>query len=200
MLIDPYATGVLDKDVHPRLVADIENIAYVASIQPKWIWTPLADTVPVGVISWVTRFKHHEDENNSGLCLTGPQYDLAANSVSAIAGALLRNFIDAQVITAQQLHERLKKSDPPNPTCLLIPNFFAGQAHGIKMAHWEITALQDLILDRHLRGRSTVIYATDINAMGEEYGSAVAQLVNAHYRKAVIGGAPGTPSGDPHCH
>lgn len=186
-MIDPYATGVLDKEVHSRLVADIERIASTAAIQPKWIWTPLASSVPKGVVNWVKRFKHHDADGVSGLVLTGPKYDLAANSVSAIAGALLRNFIDAQVITTQQLYDRLKKGDPPNPTCLLIPNFFAGTTHGIKLATWEINALQDLILDRHMRGRSTVIYATDVSVMGEEYGSAVHQLVTAHYTSAVLG-------------
>lgn len=188
MVIDPYATGVLTEEVHNRLVANIENIAAGAMIQPKWIWTPLAQTVTPPIINWVKRYAHYHAEGVSGLVITGPKYDVAATTISAITGALLRNFIDAQVITTQQLYDRLKHGNAPDPTCLLIPNFYAGKAHGVKLAHWEIASLQDLILDRHMRGRMTVIYVTDVNSMGEEYGTAVRQLVDAHYISIGIGG------------
>ncbi len=185
---DPYATGVLVEEVHHRLVADIDHIAETAAIQPKWIWTPLAESVDDAVVKWVKGFKKHSQTNNSGLCLTGPKPQQAALQMSAIAGALLRNFIDARVITTAQVYDRAKSGEIPNPTCLLIPNFFLGESHGIKLASWEIAALQDLLFDRHMRGQSTVIYATSYDAMAKEYGSAIAQLVQANYAQASLAG------------
>lgn len=183
---DPYATGVLDHEVHQRLVADIDNIASRAAIQPQWIWTPLADVVDPTVVDWVRKFKMHRYNNNSGLCLVGQKPQKAITQMSAIAGALLRNFIEARVMTSAQVYERTKAGDVPNPTCLLIPNFFLGESHGVKLAHWEIAALQDLLYERHLRGASTVLYATDADAMTSEYGTAIGQLVHTNYTRTKI--------------
>lgn len=186
MIVDPYATGVLVEEVHHRLVADIEHIAEDAAIQPHWIWTPLNEVAGDSVVSWVKGFRKHHMSGVTGLVLYGPKPQKALAHMSAIAGALLRNFIHAQVMTSAQVYDRLKNGDPPNPTCLLIPNFFLGESHGIKLASWEIAALQDLLMERHLRGASTVVYATNLDAMASEYGSAVSQLILSHYTKAKI--------------
>ena len=186
---DPYETGVLMQEVHERLVADIEHIADAAAIQKRWIWTPLAGVVGEPVVQWVRTFRKHSQMNLSGLCLIGPKPQDAAMQVSAVTGALIRNFIDARVMTCAQIYERAKSGEVPNPTCLLISNFFLGESHGIKLASWEIAALQDLLFDRHMRGQSTVIYATNLDAMASEYGSAITQLVQANYTRAkLVGG------------
>lgn len=187
-IADPYASGALDESVHISLVADLDNISANASIQPKWVCTPLAESVSPQIVDWVRKFRQHQDDDVSGLLLTGSNYDKAADTVSAITGALLRNFVDAQVVTTQQLYDRIKDKVPHDPTCLLIPNFFVGSEQGVKLAHWEINVLQDLILDRHMRGRLTVIYATGLKPMAQEFGSAVSQLVTARYTKVLLGG------------
>lgn len=186
MIHDPYASGVLIEDVHHRLVADLDNIASSASIQPKWICTRLGDVVDTPVVEWVKGFRKHALSGVTGLCIQGPKPQVALDYMSAIAGALLRNFIHAQVITAAQVYERVKAGDTPDPTCLLIPNFFLGGGHGIKLAAWEVTALQDLLIDRHMRGAMTVVYATSVNAMATEYGTAIAQLIQSHYTLAQV--------------
>ena len=186
---DPYATGVLVEEVHCRLVANLNGFAEAAAIQPKWIYTPLGDVVDEAVVRWVKGFRKHIQTQNYGLCLIGPKPQQAIPQVSAIAGALIRNFIDARVMTTAQVYDQLKRGDVPNPTCLLIPNFFLGESHGVKLASWEIAALQDLLFDRHMRGQQTVVYATNFDAMSSEYGSAITQLVMANYTRVnLVGG------------
>ena len=58
-MANPYATGVLSEEHHHRLVADLANFAKDAGIQPRWIWTALADTCgpeAVEYVSWVGMF------------------------------------------------------------------------------------------------------------------------------------------------
>ena len=124
MVFDPYMSGVLDKEIHSRLVQDIDNIAATAAIQPEWICHPLEDSVTPLTLSWVKGFHRRIHGGCSGLVLKGRRYDFAARNVSAIAGALLRNFVNAQVVTTQNLYSLLKRGEAPDPTCLLIPEFF----------------------------------------------------------------------------
>lgn len=176
---DPYATGVLHKAVHDRLVADLPDVARDALIQPRWIWTPLAEAVNPKIVDWVRTFRQHDDV--SGLCLTGSKAVAVEDQISAIAGALVRNFIRARVFTVGHLLDALEAGFPPSSTCLLIPNAYTGKASGAALPTWKVTALQDLLLDRHMRGQKTVIYVSDMNSFHIEYGSAFYNLVNNHY-------------------
>ncbi len=187
--MDPYASGILKREVHARLVADLDNIARDAAIQPKWIWTPLEQTVSPAEVEWVKRFRYHPHEGRAGLCLTGKSPEGVEDRMCAIAGALVRNFIRARVYTVGQLIELLADGEPaPTSTCLLIPNFFLGKALGASLVDWKVTLLFDALLDRHLRGLQTVLYASDLKAMAVEYGAAIAQHVKSNYQLTSISG------------
>lgn len=184
MKIDPYAHGVLKPEAHDRLVADIENISRDASIQPKWIWTPLAETVSAKEVEWVRRFRYHREEGSSGLCLMGTDADGGVEDrMAAIAGALVRNFIRARVSTVGQLVERLSSGEPvPTSTCLLLPNFFIGKAMGAVLADWKTALLFDAILERHLSGLQTVVYVSSMKSLRSEYGAAFEQHIQSNYQ------------------
>lgn len=187
LLVDPYETGVLDETVHHRLVADLQNIADDAMIHPKWVWTRLSNVVSEAEVDWVRHFHKNTAQGITGLALVGATPGAAASHIPAIAGALLRNFIRAQVFTTAQLYASVKEGDVPNPSCLLLPNFFLGKSYGSTPAHWEITALQDVLMNRHMRGNPTVLYATDLNAMAQEYGAGLAQIVKDNYQIIKVG-------------
>lgn len=176
---DPYASGVLLPDVHDRLVKDIANIATDAMIHPKWISTRLQDVVPEGVVDWVRQFNRNYEGGISGLALLGEnRVAQAVNACSAIAGALLRNFVHARVVMEAQLFSEGESfAGAPDPTCLLIPNFFTGT----DMAAWRIRALQDVIYDRHVRGRQTVVYVPSLATLSAKYGASTAELLGECY-------------------
>lgn len=176
---DPFKPGVLKPDVHARLVQEIDSIAAAAMIHPKWICAPLANTAPPKVVEWVRTFKRNYEEGISGLALTGAgKVSQSVNTCSAIAGALIRNFVNAQVMMEAQLFEQGETSHGvADPTCLLIPNFYTG----VDLAQWRVHALQEVLYDRHMRGRATVIYVTNINEMAAKYGSATAELIRDNY-------------------
>ena len=58
LINDPWQTGVLDKAVHARLVAQKDKYAADAGIAPAFIWTPLAETCPTEEEqSWVVKLR-----------------------------------------------------------------------------------------------------------------------------------------------
>lgn len=181
-VIDPYATGVLQAAHHERLVADLPNIAQAAAIQPHWIWTPLADTVGESEVEWVKGFRAHSQTKMSGLCLTGnASAAVAATHMAAIAGALIRNYINARVMTTAALFDKSEQDGVPDPTCLLVPNFFVGKSIGQPLAPWRIDMLQNVLFERHMAGRQTVVYVSKLDDCSAEYGDVMTQIFKLHY-------------------
>lgn len=179
----PWTTGVLHKDVHGRLVAEIDSVARDASIVPEFIWKPLVESCGETEIAYIKRFKFHRQDRRGGLAYVGrnPSLDLT-DRMSAMAGALLRNFIRARVLTVEELLDSLEKDGVPNHACLAIPNFYIEKAlGGGKMAEWRVGLLFDFLLQRRKLGLQTLIYVSDLNAMGGEWGPAFQRYVKDHF-------------------
>ena len=186
MTPDPYATNVLKREVHDRLVADIGNFARDAGIQPKHIWEPLTPKVSSGELTWVKRFRFHKDEGRSGLCLEGESLDFSVEDrMAAMAGALVRNFIRARVFTLSQLFAEAESEGTPKATCLFIPNFFNGKNTGKaivgSIASWRVSVLLDILMERHLSGLQTVLYVESILDLEEAYGPPIAKHLKTHF-------------------
>lgn len=180
--IDPYATGVLKKEHHGRLVADLANIAMDAAIRPHWIYTSLLEVGSEAEVSWVKSFRANVNAGVSGLCIVGKNVPKVEDRMSAIAGALVRNFIRAKVVTVASLIEQHEEGATPDPTCLLIPNFFIGKTMGGDLPTWRIAKLHDILVERHMSGRQTVLYVTDLKNLAAEYGTPMAGLIESHYK------------------
>ena len=183
MTVDPYASGVLEPETHARLVLDIENYARDAGVQPRWIWTALAETVGKAEVEYVRQYKSHgQADGVKGMCcVRKDDHCDPATRMAAIAGALVRNFIRARVMTLGVVLDMLATRDTPDATCLLIPNFFQAKAEGGSIAPWQIGALFDLLLQRSQTGSQTIVYVTDMKALSTEYGVAFADLFTDHY-------------------
>jgi len=185
--VDPYAFGALNAEHHARLVADLENYARDAGIQPHWIYHPLPDDVTAAERNYLRHFRKHLAGESSGLCYTAKAgIDSIDQRMSAIAGCLVRNFIRARVMTVGAVLDALASSSLPNLTCILIPNFFIPAADGGHLAKWQISALYDMLISRQLSGQQTVIYATDLSLLGKEYGAPMKKLIEQFFVK--VGG------------
>ena len=101
--------------------------------------------------------------------------------MAAIAGALVRNFIRARVITLGAVLDEIAEDGPPEATCLLIPNFFTPKAEGGTIATWQVSALYDLLVRRGAQSLQTVICCPSIEQLGMEYGAAFSTLVNQSF-------------------
>lgn len=181
--MDPWTTGVLHKDVHGRLVAEIDSVARDASIVPEFIWKPLVESCGDKEVSYIKRFKFHRQDRMGGLAYVGrnPKVDVT-DRMSAMAGALLRNFIRARVMTVEELIDVLDKDGVPSHACVAIPNFYVEKSlGGGKMADWRVGLLFDFLLQRRKLGLQTLLYVSDLKAMGSEWGPAFERYVKDHF-------------------
>jgi hypothetical protein len=187
--VDPYEFGVLQKDHHERLVADLDGYAKDAGILPHWIFQGLPDNVSSVERAYLKSFRRNTDEGVFGLVMTGDNSKgIVETRMAAMAGALVRNFIRARVMTLGSVLDLLPRQEMPNLSALLIPNFFLSQANGGTVAPWQVNALFDYLVYRQVTGLQTVIYASDLSLLGKEYGLAFKSHVEVHFKKSSVQG------------
>lgn len=187
MAFDPYASGVLQEKHHAGLVADLDSYAFDAGIQKHWICLPLPDDFPQAAREYLRQFRAQANAGVSGIVLTGEnKFGRVESHMAAMSGAFVRNFIRARVMTLGTVIDMLPKNEMPELACLLIPNFFLSSADGGNVAPWQVSALFDYLTYRHITGVQTVLYATGLDALAKEYGSAFRSMIEAHYRQIQI--------------
>jgi hypothetical protein len=177
-----FASGVLKRPTHDRMVQNLSNVARDAGIPAFWISKKLDETCGPDEVEWVKAFKHHAAANRTGLLYVGedpkPMID---DRMAAIAGCLTRNFIRARLMTINQAIDDCQTGQPPMMSCILIPNFFYPKAHGGKQADWRIQIILDLLMQRHAEGLQSVLYAYSMEGLGKEYGAPIRRYLEAHY-------------------
>ena len=183
MIADPYATGVLQKAHHERLVAGIDGFARDAGIQPFWIWTPLAKTVSEAEIDYIRDFRKHKVEGLvQGLCYVRTHDSGEVEKhMAALAGALVRNFIRARVLTLGNVLDHIARKEEIEATCLLIPNFHLSKLESGSIASWQTNGLYDLLVDRGQSGLQTVVYTSGLDSLRKDYGLAIGRLIENNY-------------------
>lgn len=186
-MTDPYATGVLVKEHHDRLVANLDEFARDAGIQPKWVWTKLADVCGPDEIEYFRAYRRHRagGEVQGLIYLRGtPEADPEAR-MAALAGAFVRNFVRARVMTLATVMDQVKAGGV-DATVLLIPNFCLSPKEGGVVAKWQTQILYDLLLQRSQSSQQTILYATDVKELEAQYGSALARFIERHYEPVEI--------------
>jgi len=188
MTVDPYETKVLDRDVHDRLVLNLDTFVADAGIERRWVWTALAPYVSDVELDYVKKIRRHRVEGKvKGLVLTRKSAEADPfEHLSAMTGAFVRNFIRARMMTLQQVLGLLKEGERIEATVLLSPNFFHSKDEGGSILQWQATSLYALLLQRAAEGRQTVLYATELGEMGTAYGSAFSRFISTQYLSAEI--------------
>lgn len=183
-----YASGVLKPEYHERLVANLENFAQDAGIQPHWIWTALPKQFSAAEIDYVRRFRQHSlDGKVSGLCYVGKAQAFAIEQhMAALAGCFVRNFIRARVMTLGNVIEDAAATRLPDYSAILIPNFFLKSADVGTVAKWQLQTIHDVLLERQFGARQTILYVSDMNLLAKEYGSAFQRLIEEHYLQVAV--------------
>lgn len=188
---NPYDAGVLQEEVHSRLVADLDKYALDAGILPHWIYNPLPSSLTIKERDYLVNFRQHVTGQTgvSGLSYVG---DVTKTTLSledrfsALAGCLVRNFVRARVMTVGTLLEHLHSKDVPDVSCLLIPNFFYAEAEGGGLAKWQVSALMDLFSHRHIAGKQTIIYLSDKAALKKEYGLNFGETIRNNFLEVAV--------------
>lgn len=173
------AKSVIDADYHRLLIKDLPRFAQTANIPQSMVYEPLSSYCGEDEIQWVANLKNHVDKGRFGMVYFGSGYNPRVDlRMMAIAGACLRNFLDARVLP---LHVLLDKEETPDPTLLLIPSFCTTET--TTLASWKRLEVADIILQRQFAGKMTVVQVDDVSALAKVYGVAVQDLIVNSYQQ-----------------
>jgi len=101
--------------------------------------------------------------------------------MAALAGALVRNFVRARVMTLGKVLDAMAKHEEVEATCLLIPNFHLSKNEGGNIASWQVQHLHDLLVQRGQSGLQTVVYVSDFDSLRHDFGFALSRLIETNY-------------------
>lgn len=178
-------TYVLDKEgVHARLIQDMEHICFTAGVAPKFVEHSMVGIAQEPEVEWFKKFNKEKGEH-SGLMFHGGT-DVQTRMM-ALCGALVRNFIDARLVTLASLVP-LKESkeasvDPMEPTVLLVPNLHVKTHGGKPLAAWQIQILYDAMISRMTMNKQTVVFVESLESLGQDYGVLFRELLESHYKR-----------------
>jgi hypothetical protein len=162
---------VLNPVVHRRLIDDIDHVCLTANVPKHMLHESAKGHLTEEELEWVLNFRAHQ-EHGRGLVLCGEQADV---KMMAITAALLRNFIDARIMTVTNLLE-----NDTSPSVLLVPNFYV-KAMNKALPAWQVQKLYDRLLERYSQNRPTVLYVESLAGLEKDYGSVLARHLKDHY-------------------
>jgi hypothetical protein len=178
MTIPANTKSMLDAVEHSRILADLEGVCLTASLPQIYLHHSMAEFCNPIDMDWVKNFKQYRSEGVGGLLLLGAS---AETRSMAICGALIRNFIDARIMTLNALIEDKERQDP---TVLVVPNLFFA-LHGKPLTSWQIQTLYDALLHRLTVNKPTVVYVESMASLRSEYGPLVADHIETHFLESV---------------
>lgn len=173
-----FDSGLLDIEHHERLLADLNKVSDIAGIPPRFVWSRLSEYCKGEDYKWLASMRTAE---TNGMVYVGKTERPIEDTMMAITGACLRNYIDARVMSVQEVIQRLKENEMPSPTVLLIPNFCLDKDGGGNLPAWQVSSLLGLLYTRLSRNLKTILYVGSMAAMHTSYGDAFTAHIEAHY-------------------
>lgn len=170
--------SILDRTVHARLLQDIERVAEIANVPVHMLHFSMKNYCSASEIEWVKQFNTHVKEETAGYCMT--KVDDPSIRMQAMTAALLRNFIDARVVTVETMLEWAEEDDPPIPTVLLVPNFSI-VLKGDSFPSWKVQKLYDILMTRYVSGKQTVVYIESLSTLAKNYGQQFAEFIKTRW-------------------
>lgn len=175
-----YDPGILDADAHWPLVEDLDRITSTANIPETFVYTrSMASYCDQEEVDWVKKLRQHRKAGKAGLMYTGTSKSVS-DRMMAITGALLRNYIDARFYMVQDVIDQLRSGTMPSPTVALCPNFVTFGKESPEV-DWKCSLLLSWLLKRYAEGKITILYAASYQKANNQWGSALAEELEAHY-------------------
>lgn len=179
-----YKHGVLSPANDYQLVMGLDKFSRTAGILPKYVYRSMFDFVGDAEVNWMRDYRSHIRNGIHGCCLVGQSEPL--KQVSAMVGCAIRNYIDAKVMTLQEVLDARKVGDPIGFELVAVPNFFVSKAEGGDVPSWQSSQLLSWLYERYASGHMTILYVSNLNGLATGYGSAFKTFILDNY--VVIGG------------
>lgn len=173
---------LIDEKAHATLLADLSHWSRQAGIPERFVFSSMRDYCGATEVDYVLNIMSNPDAEPIGMVYHGKIKGASINDrMMAIAGVCLRNYINAKVMTLQDVIEALKQGDMPSPTVLLIPNFFLSSDSGGRIAEWQVSGLLGLLYKRQQEGKQTVLYVSNRKELEAEYGTPFTEHMNGKF-------------------
>lgn len=173
-VVDSPPKCVLDPERHARLIADFDQICAVANVPRKYVRESMTNVCDSAEIDYVVNFKLYR-ESYPGFIIVGKSQ--SEERCMAIAGALVRNFIDARVVTLTSLLDATENHEVPEPTVMVIPNLYM-KSYGKTLPAWKVSAVYDVLVSRWTANKPTVMALECLKGLEQSYGLAFAEHLN----------------------
>jgi hypothetical protein len=175
-----YESGVLVPEVHYRLVEDLDHVAASAGVPPIYLTRSMEGVCSQEEIDWFLSNPLSTNSDSAGLVYTSLSFN--EERLILLAAAFLRNYINAKIMSLQQVIDVCSKGGSPNCTVLLIPNFYLSRDSGGDISSWKISYILGMMYDRLSKNQLTVIHCETLSAMAASYGDSFSSLINNNYR------------------
>jgi len=178
-----YESGVLIPEVHYRLVEDIDNICASAGVPPIYLTRSMEGTCSEDELDWFRGNPLSPFSDTSGLVYD--TFTFNEERLILLASAFLRNYINAKIMSLQEIIDVCSKGGSPSCTVLLIPNFYLSKDSGGDISSWKPSYLLGMLYSRMSKGLLTVMHCESISGMVSNYGNSFGTLINDNYRSVV---------------
>lgn len=174
------AEGVIKEDKHGRLIPDIEHYARGAGIHPQFIYRKAANWCSESELDWLRGLPTMEHTMMGGYYTGYPAGTSIDVRMMAMAGALVRNFIPAKVVTVDEVLEGVKGD------VWFLPDFFL---EGAALPGWKAQELLQRLHKHFAAMNRAVLYVESMSKMKGAYGAAIHRFVEQHFEQIKVGGA-----------
>lgn len=168
------STAVLNPIVHARLMADMAAICARANVPTTAMHKSARETLDENEMAWLSSLTI----SPSGVKGTGAIFvgdPDSEDKLIAIAAALLRNHLDARIMSVNTV---LDQSEPSS--VVLIPNLYV-RGQGQALPTWKVQQLYDILLSRRTLGLLTIAYVEDMGGLKKDYGTVFERHLKNNY-------------------
>ncbi len=170
--------GILSKEVHGKhFTENLDRFAKTANIPVGMIMKPMSDFCGKEETKFVVDLHEHIHNDIFGLNFQGSSVDYPVPTrMMAMAGACLRNFLDARV---RNLGQALAAGSGDLGDILFIPDFCGGNSSTV--ADWDIPKILSLLIDRQAQGLLTIVCSPGGIILKKFYGASIANHVAKYF-------------------
>lgn len=163
--------------VDKGIVARMAQFCATANVPEKYVRLSMKGFCDEDEVEWVRNFPRNKREGLN-LLLTGKNSNPETRCM-AITGTLVRNFVDARIMTLRSIIDDADRA--LEPTVLVVPNLYVS-SFGKQLSAWQIQSLYDLMLNRlSANNKVTVAYVESLTALEADYGSLFAEHLKEHF-------------------
>lgn len=161
--------AVIDKQHHNQLLRKWPGLAARANIAEFWIERSVKDYCSDSVVKYLRNLRVLMGKGRGGLMLSESSVR-SEDRCSVIAAACFRNYIDAKVMSLNEVLDVSRKQGVPETSVILIPDFYV---YDNPLATWQIAALLSFLSQRHQKAKATIIYVRNLTGVRNTYGEEV---------------------------